>query len=71
MIKDEREKIHEAIAERNAMWTMIIVLIAGVGYQAASSTVNKSFMIDPFVIAALVLGLIVKAISNVYLDRKD
>lgn len=71
MKKDEREKIHEAIAERNAMWVMIIVLAAGVGYEAASSAVNQTFKVDPFIIAALFAALIIKAISNIYLDRKD
>ena len=71
MKKDEREKIHEAIAERNAMWAMIIVLTAGVGYEIASSAVNQAIKVDPFIIAALLAALIAKAVSNVYLDRKD
>ena len=71
MKKDEREKIHEAIAERNAMWAMIIVLTAGIGYEAASSAVKQALKVDPFIIAALFAALIVKAVSNVYLDKRD
>jgi cation transport ATPase len=70
--KDEREKIHEAIAERNALWTIIFVLAFGVAYQASKSIVETgSFQIDPLIIIAIVLGLIVKASTNFYLDKKD
>jgi len=71
-IKDEREKIHEAIAERNALWAMITVIAVGVGYQVASSVVKNSWSaVDPFLIAAVVVALAVKAISNIWLDRKN
>jgi hypothetical protein len=68
---DEREKIHEAIAERNALWAIITVIVVGVAYQAASSAVKGIVSVDPFLIAAVVVGLIVKAVSNLYLDKKD
>lgn len=70
-IGDERERIHEAIAERNALWAIIAVLIVGIGYQIAYSAVNQNFKIDIFLIIALFVGVIIKAISNFYLDRKD
>lgn len=70
--KDEREKLHEAIAERNALWAVIAVIVLGVGYQVASSVVkNNLSAIDPFLIMAIAAALIVKAISNIWLDRKD
>lgn len=71
MRRDERERLHEAVAERNAMWAMIIVLAAGVAYEVARSTVLQRFVIDPVIIVALVAGLAVKAASNIYLDRKE
>ena len=73
MIKmgDERERKHEAIAERNALWIVIAVLVAGLGYQIAQSAVNQNFKIDIFIIIALFAGIIAKAISNIYLDKKD
>lgn len=71
-IKDEREKIHEAIAERNALWAVILVIVVGVAYQVASSSVKNEFSaIDPFLIIAIGAALIVKAISNIYLDKKN
>lgn len=68
---DEREKIHEAMAERNALWAVIVVITAGVAYQVSSGIVKGIVDVDPFLIAAVAVGLIVKAVSNLYLDRKD
>jgi hypothetical protein len=70
--KDERERIHEAIAERNALWVIITVLAIGIAYQAASSTVYHDVVkVDPVILIALGAGLIAKIISNIYLDKKD
>lgn len=72
MKKDERETFHEALAERNALWTIIFVLAVGVAYQAAQSTVTAgTFTVDPVIIIAIFAGLLVKAISNYRLDKKD
>jgi hypothetical protein len=71
MKRDERERIHEAIAERNALWAMMLVLVIGIGYETAVSTAKGSFQVDPFVIAAVALGVVVKAVSNFYLDKRD
>jgi hypothetical protein len=68
---DERDRIHEAIAERNALWAIIAVLAGGIGWQAATSAVNDINMVDPVIIVALILGLLAKAVTNLYLDRKD
>ena len=37
MKKDERERIHEALAERNAIWVVTIVLAIGLAFQVAVS----------------------------------
>ena len=72
MKKDERETLHEALAERNALWTIIFALAAGVAYQAARSVLNSSDVwIDPVIIIAIIAGLIAKAATNFYLDRKN
>ena len=72
MKKDERETLHEALAERNALWAIIFVLVAGLAFEAARSAVlyQKPY-VDPVIIIALVVGVIVKASSNIYLDRKN
>jgi len=69
---DERERIHEAIAERNALWIIILVLGLGLAYQAASGIASQNnFTVDPVILIALVAGLLAKIISNIYLDRKN
>lgn len=69
--QDERDKVHEAIAERNAMWVMILVLLIGVAYRAAKSALYGQVYIDPVIIIALFAALAVKAITNIYLDHKN
>lgn len=71
MKNDERDRIHEAIAERNALWAMIFVLAVGVAYQAARGVVQGSFEVDPVILIALGAAVLVKAISNIYLDRRN
>lgn len=59
--KDERETLHEAIAERNALWIIILVLIVG-------CLVRQS--IDPIILISLAAGTITKAITHFYLRDK-
>ncbi|MDD5252010.1 MAG: hypothetical protein PHT12_05240 [Patescibacteria group bacterium] len=68
---DERERVHEAVAERNAMWAVIVTLCAGIGWQVASSSVGGETAVDPVIVGALVVAVITKAVTNIYLDRKD
>lgn len=69
---DEREKIHEAISDRNALWFMIFILALGaVGESVAPNIVRSLYPINPFIIGGLVGAWIVKVISLLYLDRKD
>lgn len=68
--KDERETQHEAIAERNVTWYTSFVLIIGILYQAITSALQGSLFIDPFIIAAIFGGVIVKAATNWYLIDK-
>ncbi|MFA5724498.1 MAG: hypothetical protein WC979_09665, partial [Candidatus Pacearchaeota archaeon] len=71
MKKDERENRHEAVAERNALWAIMIILVIGLIYQVISSSLNNQVIFDPVIAIALIGAVIVKAISNFYLDRKD
>ncbi|MCB1135896.1 MAG: hypothetical protein KDK78_06490 [Chlamydiia bacterium] len=70
MDKDERETAHEAFAERNAAWIMVAVLGLGIVVQALSSSLEGALEIDPFLVAALIGGLIAKAVTNWYLIDK-
>lgn len=72
MKKDERDRIHEAISERNALWAIMIIIVIGILYQIISSALNPDITkIDWFLLIALIAGVIVKSISNFYLDKKD
>ena len=68
--KDEMEVKIEAFAERNASWAMIAVIAVGVAYQSAQSAVVGHLDVDWFLIATLVGGLIAKAATNFWLERK-
>jgi len=68
--KDEREKIHEAIAERNAMWFVIFALIAGLVYQSAAGIVKNNLDIDPVILVALFGAMIIKSATYFYLRNK-
>ncbi len=69
---DERERLHEAVAERNALWAIIAVLCVGVAYQVGSSVARGlPAAVDPIILAAIGAGLAAKAASNIYLDRRD
>jgi hypothetical protein len=72
MKKDERDTLHEAIAERNALWIVLLALVIGAGYQATAQTgAFGTSVVDPVILIAVVAGLIAKAVTNIYLDRKD
>ena len=68
--KDEREKAHEAIAERNALWFMIATLTAGIAYQAAAGVIKESVEIDPVILIALIGAMVAKAATHFYLRDK-
>jgi high-affinity Fe2+/Pb2+ permease len=68
--KDELEKIQEAVAERNASWTMAFVLTIGILYQLISSGLQQKIELDPFLALALAGGLIAKSLSYWKLEKK-
>ena len=59
--KDERERIHEAIADRNALWFMILVLII-------YAFIKQS--LDPVFLVALLGAAVVKSATQIYLRDK-
>lgn len=59
--KDERDILHEALAERNALWIIIMVLIVGSLWKQ---------VIDPVILAALGLGALTKTITYWHLRDK-
>lgn len=59
--KDERERLHEALADRNALWFIILFLVV---YAFIS---NK---LDPYFFIGLIGAALVKAITQIYLRDK-
>ena len=67
---DEREKLHEAFAERNASRVMMLVLVGGILYQGITSGLAQAYQVDVFLIIALILGAMTKAMTYVRLEGK-
>ena len=59
--KDERERLHEAIADRNALWFLLFGLIAWAFIKQIT---------DPVLIGILLGATAVKAITQIYLRDK-
>jgi hypothetical protein len=68
--RDEMEKMHEAIAERNASWAMVAVLTIGILYEIISSGLRDEFYLNPFLAIALIAGLAAKGLSYFFLEKK-
>ncbi len=69
--KDERERIHEAIAERNAAWGMMVVIVIGTLIELTYYALQQKIYVDPFLIGALIVGVIIKSVTNYKLERED
>jgi cobalamin synthase len=70
--KDERDSLHEAIAERNALWVILAVLATGVAFELAQNVAQgKEAFVDPVIIIAIIAGLIAKAATNYWLDKNN
>ncbi len=59
--KDERERLHEAIADRNALWFMIFALLIW-------AFIKQTF--DPILICTIVGAMVVKSATHFYLRDK-
>jgi hypothetical protein len=68
--KDEREMIHEAISERNAAWAMVASLVVIFGYKNISAALNGYTTFDMLMLTPIFVGVIAKAITNLYLNNK-
>jgi hypothetical protein len=53
LAKDEREVQQEALAERNATWSMVTIIGMGIFFQVIVGIINQRIVLDPFLIAAL------------------
>ncbi|NPV49666.1 MAG: hypothetical protein HPY60_00505 [Candidatus Methanofastidiosum sp.] len=69
--KDERERIHEAIAERNAAWGMMVVITLGIFVEIMYNVMNNRIYVNPFLAGALAVGVIIKSVTNYKLEREN
>lgn len=69
---DERERVHEAISDRNALWAMLFVIIIGLLAESVSpEIVHSALSINPFLIGCVIVAWIVKVATAIYLDKTD
>lgn len=68
--KDEREYLHEAIAERNVAWFLIFSLVVGFLYKTLTSVSSSNPVIDLYLLIPLLGAAVVKTITNLYLRDK-
>ncbi|NYT04003.1 MAG: hypothetical protein GKC00_04775 [Candidatus Methanofastidiosa archaeon] len=69
--KDERERIHEAIAERNAAWGMMVVITLGIFIEIMYNVMNNRIYVNPFLAGALAVGVIIKSVTNYKLEKEN
>ncbi|HNR26334.1 MAG TPA: hypothetical protein PKI66_06450 [Methanobacteriaceae archaeon] len=69
--KDEREATHEAIAERNAAWGMMLVLVIGLFVELLYYALQQKIYFDPVIVIALAVGVIAKSVTNYQLERRN
>ena len=68
--KDERETLHEAIAERNASWAMVAAMVVIFGYKSIITALNGGDDVDIIWLIPIIAGTIAKAITSLYLKNK-
>ncbi len=68
--RDEREFKIESMAERNAAWFMMSVLVIGLLYEIITSALREELSVNIFVVIAIFGGALVKTISNVVYEKK-
>lgn len=67
--RDELEWKIEAIAERNAAWTMSLLLVLGIVYESISSALRDEYQINWIIVVALLGGVLAKSLTNLILER--
>lgn len=69
---DERNRAHEAIADRNALWSLILIIAIGlVAEGVAPSWIRALSPVNPFIIGGIVVVWLVKVVSMYWLDKHD
>lgn len=67
---DEREQKIEAIAERNASWTMVAATTLSIVYVSTLGKELRGIELMPVLIFPIFAGVVAKGLSNFILDRR-
>jgi len=67
---DEREQKIEAIAERNASWAMVASTVLSILFVTTLGKELRGVSLMPALIFPIIVGVIVKGLSNFILDRR-
>jgi hypothetical protein len=68
--KDEREKLHEAIAERNAAWWMVGVITIGFLISTLGKAMKGEVYFDPVLMTAILGAALIKSLTHWHLRNK-
>lgn len=69
---DERNRSHEAIADRNALWALIMIIAVGLVIEGVMPEWIRSLsQVNPFIVGGIIAAWLVKVISMYWLDKHD
>jgi uncharacterized membrane protein len=69
---DERNRAHEAIADRNALWTLVMIIATGLVIEGiAPEWIHALAPVNPFIVGGIGAAWLVKVISMYWLDKHD
>ncbi len=69
---DERSRAHEAIADRNALWSLVMIIAVGlVAEGVAPAWIHGISPINPFLVGGMIIAWLVKVVSMYWLDKHD
>jgi purine-cytosine permease-like protein len=69
---DERNRSHEALADRNALWALVMIIGIGLVMEGVlPEWVHAFSQVNPFIVGGIVVAWLVKVISMYWLDRHD
>lgn len=69
---DERNRSHEAIADRNALWALIMIIAVGLVIEGVlPEWVHSVAQVNPFIVGGILAAWLVKVVSMYWLDKHD
>lgn len=69
--RDEREKMLDAIAERNVAYGMMLILSLGLIFELVYNILQNRVYVDPFIVIALVAGKVIRDLTNYKMEKEN